>query len=148
MRRLTCLWRASTLTLLFAVAARAAEDVDPSTLYSISTEGTSTHVKPGDKGRFVLAIKTKNGSHVSDEAPLKLELSGKYVVLAKTKLVHADSVAPKVAGKEFADPRFEVPFTAAVDGKGSVDAKLTFFVCTEQLCSRQQRTLSVAVQVN
>jgi hypothetical protein len=28
-----------------------------------------------------------------------------------------------------------------------VEAKMTFFVCTEQLCLRQQKTLSVPVTV-
>ncbi len=53
----------------------------------------------------------------------------------------------KAEGQAFVDPRFEVPFTAAAAGKGAVDAKLTFFICTEKLCARQQKTFSIPVEV-
>ena len=44
------------------------------------------------------------------------------------------------------------PLIIAVDGpaaagKGTVEAKLTFFICTEQLCARQKKTISVPVEV-
>ena len=143
--------RLSSLTaLLAAVTCSApvlAADVDPASLYEVSTDGTSTQVKAGEKGTFVLAIKSKAGAHVSDEAPLKLEVKGTQLTPAKEKLSLSDSVAKKAEGQEFADPRFEVPFTAAAAGKGSVDAKLTFFICTEKICARQQKTFSLPVEV-
>lgn len=139
---------AAVLAAVACTQARAADEVDPTSLYEVSTEGSSTHVKAGDKGTFVLSIKTKPGAHVSEEAPLKLEVKGTQVTPAKEKLVREDSVAKKTAGQAFTDPRFEVPFTAAAAGKGSVDAKLTFFICTEKICSRQQKTFSVPVEVN
>jgi hypothetical protein len=125
----------------------AAEEPDVAGLYEIRTEGSSQKVKAGSKGTFVLAIKTKGGAHISDEAPLKVELSGDKVKPEKAKLGRADSVGKKEAGQEHADPRFEVPFTAEGSGKGSVDAKLTFFVCTEKICARQQKAVSVPVEV-
>jgi hypothetical protein len=125
----------------------AADEVDPTTLYELSTQGSSQKVRSGDKGTFVLAIKTKKGSHISDEAPLKFELMGKNVKLQKEKLTIADGVGQKVPGG-LADPRFEVPFTAGGSGPGGVDAKLTFFICTEKICARQQKTVSVPVEVN
>ncbi|ABF86929.1 hypothetical protein MXAN_3062 [Myxococcus xanthus DK 1622] len=140
----------SLAALLAAVTCSApvlAADVDPASLYEVSTEGTSTQVKAGEKGTFVLAIKTKAGAHVSDEAPLKLEVKGSQLTPAKEKLVLADSVAKKAEGQAFADPRFEVPFTTAAAGKGSVDAKLVFFICTEKICARQQKTFSLPVEV-
>ncbi|WP_163783472.1 hypothetical protein [Myxococcus vastator] len=140
----------SLAALLAAVTCSApvlAADVDPASLYEVSTEGTSTQVKAGEKGTFVLAIKTKAGAHVSDEAPLKLEVKGSQVTPAKEKLVLADSVAKKAEGQDFVDPRFEVPFTTAAAGKTTVDAKLVFFICTEKLCARQQKTFSLPVEV-
>jgi hypothetical protein len=127
--------------------ARAADDVEPSSLYEVSTEGTSAKVKAGEKGVFVLSIKSKEGAHVSDEAPLKLQVKGTQVTPAKEQLGREDSVAKKTEGQAFVDPRFEVPFTAAVAGKGSVDAKLTFFICTEKICARQQKSVSIPVEV-
>ena len=139
---------AAVVATVACTQAFAADEVDPASLYELSTEGSSTKVKSGDKGTFVLAIKTKGGAHVSEEAPLKLELKGAQVTPAKEKLGREDSVTKKAAGQAFVDPRFEVPFTAAAAGKGSVDAKLTFFICTEKICARQQKTVSVPVEVN
>ena len=146
LRRITSL--AAALVAFGCTQVHAEEQVDPSTLYELSTDGSSTQVKAGDKGTFVLSIKTKKGSHVSDEAPLKLELKGVQLSPSKEKLAMADSVAKKPAGQAFVDPRFEVPFTAAAAGKGALEARLTFFICSEQLCARQQKTVSVPVEVH
>jgi hypothetical protein len=138
---------AAVLAALAWAAPAFADDVDPTTLYEVTTEGTSTQVKAGEKGVFVLSVKTKPGAHVSEEAPLKLEVKGSQVTPAKEKLGREDSVAKKAAGQEFVDPRFEVPFTTASAGKGTVDAKLLFFICTEKICARQQKTVSLPVEV-
>jgi hypothetical protein len=69
------------------------------------------------------------------------------VTPAKEQLGREDSVAKKTEGQAYADPRFEVPFTAAAAGKGTVDAKLTFFICTEKICARQQKNVSIPVEV-
>lgn len=144
-RRLTSL--AAALVTLAWTQAHAEGQVDPTTLYEVSTEGTSAKVKAGEQGVFVLSIKSKQGAHVSDEAPLKLELKGTQVSPAQEKLTLKDSVAKKAAGQQYADPRFEVPFKAQAAGKGTLEAKLTFFICSEQLCSRQQKTFSLPVEV-
>ncbi len=133
--------------LLFASLALAAE-VDPTTLYKLSTEGTTAKVAPGKKGTLVLEIQSLKGAHVSDEAPLRIQLSGTgAVVPEKTQLVYGDSVRKASPSVKYPDPRFEVPFVAQGKGAGAVEAKMTFFVCTEQLCLRQQKTLSVPVTV-
>jgi hypothetical protein len=137
----------AVLATVASTQAFASEDVDPTTLYEVSTEGTSTKFKAGEKGVFVLSIKSKAGAHVSEEAPLKLEVKGAQVTPAKEKLGREDSVTKKAQGQAFVDPRFEVPLTASAAGKGSVDAKLTFFICTEKICARQQKTFSVPVEV-
>lgn len=138
---------AALWAVIACTQARAGDDVDPSSLYELSTEGTSTKVKAGEKGVFVLSIKSKAGAHVSDEAPLKLQVKGSQLTPAKSDLTQVDSVVKKEKGQAFVDPRFEVPFTAEESGKGTVDAKLTFFICAEKLCARQQKTVSVPVEV-
>jgi hypothetical protein len=138
---------AAALLALACSPVHAEGQVDPATLYEVSTAGSSAQVKTGESGVFVLSIKSKPGAHVSDEAPLRLELKGTGVVPTQDKLALKDSVAKKAAGHEFVDPRFEVPFKADAAGKGRVEAKLTFFICSEQLCARQQKTFSVPVEV-
>ena len=139
--------RLLALVLLSASAAWAA-DPDPASLYTLTTEGSSTALKAGASGTFVLSIHTMAGAHISEEAPLKLALTGSGgVEPQKAVLGRSDAKSiPKSGGA--VDPRFEVPLTATAKGQGAVEAKLTFFVCTETLCARQQKTLSVPVTVN
>ena len=129
-------------------AACFAQAPDVAGLYDVTTEGSSQKVKVGEKGTFVIAFKTKDGSHISSDAPMKIEVSGKQVKIGKEKLTLADSVTKKEAGKDYVDPKFEVPFTAMAAGAASVEAKMTFFICTDKVCARQQKTLTVAVEAN
>jgi hypothetical protein len=134
---------------LWALVAQAVEP-DVAALYEVKTEGSSAEVKAGEKGRVVISIAAKNGAHVSDEAPLRIELSSKDAKLEKERLTLADSVVKKAPGSaEYPDPRFEVGFTAPAAGAKatSVEAKLTFFICTDKVCARQTRALSFPVVV-
>jgi hypothetical protein len=134
------------LTLTSSVAAAGEPDV--ASLYEVKTDGSSTEVKGGEKGKVVISIIAKNGAHVSDEAPLRIELSSKDATLEKEKLTLADSLVKKAPGSsEYPDPRFEVAFTAPASGKATVDAKMTFFICTEKVCARQTKTLSFPVAI-
>ena len=134
-------------SVLVASLALAAE-VDPTTLYKITTDGTTAKVAPGKKGTLVLEIQSLKGAHVSDEAPLRIQLSGTGAVTPeKAQLVYGDSVRKPSASVKYPDPRFEVPLAAQGKGPGTVEAKMVFFVCTDQLCLRQQKTLSVPVAV-
>ena len=140
-------WGVAAVIAFTACSAAMAKDVDPSTLYEVTTRGSTEKLKPGQTGSFVLQITPKAGAHVSDEAPLRLELKGQNVKVEKTKLTLGDSVAKKADGQKYQNPRFEVPVRAEAAGKGSVDGKLIFFICTETLCARQQKTLSVPIEI-
>ena len=144
-RRITSL--AAALLTLGCTQALAEGQVDPSTLYEVSTAGTSARMKASEQGVFVLSIKSKPGAHVSSEAPLKLELKGTQLTPAQERLALKDSVDKKVEGKDFVDVRFEVPFKATAAGKGALEAKLSFFICSEQLCALQKKTFSLPVEV-
>lgn len=134
------LHRLALLALASCTTPALAGDVDPASLYELSSAGTSARVKVGGKGTLVLEIKPRGEAHVSEESPLSVELVGKYVKPAKEKLTRADTAAPR-------SPRFEVPFTGEQAGVGSVEVKATFFVCTENLCARQKKQLSIPVTV-
>lgn len=129
------------------LSAVALADPDVTSLYDVKTDGSSTTLKSGEKGKVVISIKAKNGAHVSDEAPLRIELSSKDAKLDKEKLTLADSLEKKSDTVQYPDPRFEVGFAPA-GGKASVEAKMTFFICTEKVCARQTKTLSFPVTVN
>jgi hypothetical protein len=136
----------SVLMLVCAVPAWAETDV--ASLYEVTTDGTSTKLKAGETGKLVISIKAKNGAHVSDEAPLKIELSSRQSTLTKDKLTLADSLNQKKDGEaNYPNPRFEVPFTPTAHGPATLEAKMTFFICTEKLCSRQVKNLTLPVEV-
>lgn len=117
-------------------------------LYEVSTAGSTTRLKAGETGKVVITIRALQGGHVSDEAPLKIELSSKQSTLTKQKLTLQDSLRPKAEGDTAVpDPRFEVEFTPTAQGSTTVEAKMTFFICSQKQCARQSRTLSVPVEV-
>ena len=137
--------RTALIVALTACALASADDA--AKVFSVSTDGTTQKVAAGKQGTLVIAFHTDQAAHISNEAPLKISLSGKNLSPAKPVLHYADSVAKPDPSKQYPDPRFEVPFTATAKGQGTIDAKMTFFVCTEQLCSRHQQTISVPVEV-
>ncbi len=141
--------RAPLLLLLLLTASVArASDPDPSSLYTVSTEGSTTVLKAGTAGTFVLSIRTSAGAHISEDAPMKLTLSGSGGVEPKKSLLGRSDAKSVPKSEGTSDSRFEVPLTASAKGQGAVEAKLTFFVCTETLCSRQQKTVSLPVTVD
>ena len=144
--RLATLLSLALLVPAAVLAADSAATADDQ-LFEVSTEGSSSRLKAGEQGTFVLSVRTRGGAHVSDEAPLKLLLQSARLTPAKTRLGQQDSVAKKEPGQAYVDPRFEVPFTAASAGSATLDAKLTFFLCMEDRCERKERALSVPVEV-
>jgi len=154
----------SVLVLVLALALPAAAQApDVTKLYQVTTDGSTTKLGAGEKGKLVLSIKLSESAHVSDEAPLKIALTGTNgAVPEKTSLLYADQVSKKPEGQKYANPVvFEVPFTVGLPQgdkparagekappiSATVDAKMTFFVCTDQICSRQQKQVSLPVQV-
>lgn len=131
-----------------ALASGSQTDPDVASLYVLSTEGSTTVLKAGQPGTFVLSIRTTAGAHISEDAPMKLSVTGSGGVQPGKSLLSRSDAKPLPKPTGPADPRFEVPLTASSKGQGAVEAKLTFFVCTDTLCSRQQRTVSLPVTVD
>lgn len=141
-----------SLALLAPVPALARDAAAPAVdkdqrFFEVSTEGSSSRLKAGEQGTFVLTVRTRSGAYVSEEAPLKLLLQSARLTPAKARLGQQDSVARKQPGQAHVDPRFEVPFTAASAGSATLEAKLTFFLCMEDRCERKERTFSLPVEV-
>jgi len=131
---------------LAAVSASAAPSVradpadDAARSYRIDTTGTTTELRAGGTGTFVVAIVPAEKIHVHPDAPLRIVLDARGLELSKRTLGHKDAVDPKADG-----PRFEVPFVAPAPGAHEISAKLQFFVCSDQWCVKQARDVKVAV---
>lgn len=130
------------LTLLALVLAplTARAETDVSALYEVEMTATP-QVSKGDAGELVVRIQPKPGAEIHKEAPISLSLDAHGVKTGKTKLGRPDL---KMEGE---NGSFRVPFQAVDQGAATIDANLTFFVCTDNLCARQQRKAKIPVQV-
>jgi hypothetical protein len=129
----------------FALACQtAAADDDPAKgTWKIDSAATTASVAQGQKGKVALTLMTlTNAVHISQDAPLKIELASTGLKLDKTVLAHADAVDPKSG-----QPKFEVAFTADQKGSQTVDANMSFFVCSEKWCLRQKEKVTLKVDV-
>jgi hypothetical protein len=129
--------------LVFAAPAFANESAEQAaSAYKIETT-SSLKLKKGEKGDAHVTIVPRSDAHVSPDAPLSMSLSsGPAIKLAKTKLGRGDGTATPRQGMDFT-----IPVTAAASGKDEVKGQLSFFICTEKLCERQKRDVTVPVTV-
>ena len=135
------------LGFLFAIVLSVAacdRQAEAKELYSLQAKAQPSELAVGGKGEVSLAIEPKPGAHFSDEAPIKITLKGSNVAVGKEVLSKQD------ANFEKGGARFSVPFTAQSVGKGSVEmcqTDLSFYLCTDKLCERQTKSVSIPVLV-
>ena len=129
-----------TLATLPAIAGEAGEEA--ARAYKIETT-SALKLKKGEKADAHVTIVPRSDAHVSPEAPLSMALSaGPSLQLAKTRLGRADGIATPRKGVDFV-----IPVTATASGRDEVKGQLSFFICTEKLCERQKRDVTVPVTV-
>lgn len=139
--------RAVAAVTCFISSGAFAGDPDVSGLYAIDTAGTTATVKAGASGTLAIEVKAKGDAHISDEAPLKLDVTSASLTFAKSKFTRADSTTQPTASVKYPNPKFAVAFTANTAGAATAEADLTFFVCTENLCARQKKKIVVPITV-
>lgn len=133
----------AVLTLVASGQARAAEDAaaEAARLYDVEMTATP-QLAQGAAGELVVRIKPKPGAEIHKQAPISLSLDATGVKPGQEKLGRAELTM------EGENASFTVPFTAVEPGAASIDADLTFFVCTDKVCARQQRKATLPVTVN
>jgi hypothetical protein len=133
----------AALALSAAPALAGDPGAEAAASYRLETAGTTTSLKAGEKGVFVISIVPVTKVHVHPQAPLKVALEATPgLKLEKTSLGKADPVDPKAEGR-----RFEVPFVAQAAGKQEARAKVDFFICSDQWCVKQVKDVTAAIQV-
>jgi len=137
----------SAFGVAFAVAlpglAQGDVHADAAKAYRIETSQSPLKVKRGDKGQAKVTVVPRSDAHVSPDAPVSVTVSaGPALELPKQKLGRPDAKATEAKGVEF-----EVPFVGKQTGKDELHAQVVFFICTEKLCERQKRDVSLAVVV-
>src|SRR5256885_10758082 len=130
------------LSLVALPAAAGESGEEGAKAYKIETTST-LKLKKGEKGDAHVTIVPRSDAHVSPDAPLSMALSaGPKVLLAKTKLGRGDGTATPQKGLDFT-----IPVTATAAGRDEVKGQLSFFICTEKLCERQKREVTVPATV-
>ena len=130
---------------LVALPALAQTDahVDAAKAYKIETSQAPLKVKRGETGQARVTVVPRSDAHVSPDAPLSVTVSaGPALELPKQKLGRPDAKPTEAKGVEF-----DVPFVGKQAGKDELKAQVTFFICTEKLCERQKRDVTVPVTV-
>ena len=128
-----------------ALPALAEGDVhaDAAKAYRIETSQVPLKVKRGEQGQAKVTVVPRSDAHVSPDAPVSVTVSaGPALELLKTKLGRPDAKTTQAKGVEF-----DVPFVGKQSGKDELHAEVTFFICTEKLCERQKRDVTLAVVV-
>lgn len=127
--------------LVFGIWPTDARADNAEKLYDVEMTATPT-LENGQTGELVVNIKPRSGAEIHKEAPISLVLDTRGVKTAKARLGRGE------LSMQGEDGSFTVPFTAVEKGAATIDANLTFFVCTDKLCARQQRKMRLPVSVD
>jgi hypothetical protein len=115
--------------------------LDAASAYKI--EAQPSKAKHGAAAKARIEVVPVKGAHVSPDAPISLTVtSGAFSKVEKEKLGRGEARPTDKQGVFF-----DVPFTAAQAGKDELHAKLNFFICTESLCEKQSRDITLALEV-
>lgn len=122
-------------------SALAEDPIDEAArLYEVEISATPK-LSTGAAGQVVVRIEPKPGAEIHKTAPISLTLEGQGVQTAKKKLGRAELTM------EGENASFTVPFTGETPGPASIDAQLTFYVCTDNVCARQQRQATLPITI-
>ena len=101
----------------------------------------SPHVKVGEAAQVKVTFQVAEGSHISPDAPLKLEFKGPPGVrIERPTLRYKDGAASGGGG-----PVFQDAVTPLAAGTHDVEIDASYYVCTAELCNRQTKTLHAKV---
>lgn len=126
------------------VAQPVAEDRATKDDYAIDTAGTSGALKLGTDGTFSLKITPKNGKKVHPDAPLEVAIADNaFVKAGKAKLSRGD-----LKDKASKEPEVTTSLRPVKAGAGTVDATISFFLCTDAWCQRMSDKVQIPVAVS
>lgn len=109
--------------------AMASEDT--AALYDL-TYAVKGDITSGKTGACALTITPKGKQTLKTNTPFKAMIQGSDgVTPSKDKYTAKDFVDEKTPSKTI-----ETEFTASKAGEGTVNANLTFFLCTDEICKR------------
>ena len=134
----------AALCALAAPALAADPGVEAARAYALDTSASTTSVKASQPGKLVVVIRpTAPGWHVHPQAPLKIRFEAPPAL----KLERAELGRRDATDAQAEAPRFEAAFVASATGVQEAKANVDFFICSDQACVKQTRTIPILVTV-
>lgn len=111
--------------------------------FAIDTSQTSSSIKVKGKGKLSILIKPGEGLKVHPDAPLEVKVkTSSGLSSSKNKLGRGDVVDAKATAPELA-----CDLNASAAGAQTVDAELSFFLCSDSWCQRMKDRVTINVDV-
>lgn len=121
----------------------AADDKATKDDYALDTSATTAKVKVNGDGSFSLKITPKNGKKVHPEAPLEVSLvDNSNLKPAKGKLGRGD-----LKEKGSKEPEVVTALRGVKAGPTTLEANISFFLCTDAWCQRMSDRVQIPVIV-
>ncbi|MEE8408615.1 MAG: hypothetical protein V3T05_03325 [Myxococcota bacterium] len=135
------------IIVLFTVGCTAhAESKEK--VYSISTATLPEAITTGSDAEFKLTITPNAPWVLKTTTPLKIILEASDgIALVKKKFSNKDIVDEK-SDEESDAKSVKAPFKANARGQQKINADLTFFLCTEEICQRYTDEAELSLQIN
>jgi hypothetical protein len=122
----------ASLWLATSCAARADDGDEKVKKYMLEARALPAPVHKDTEASFTLTITPRSPWVLKTTTPLRVNLTASDgIELEKSKLDAKDIVDPKADAKSI-----RTAFTAKSPGEQSIAAKLTFFLCTDEICRR------------
>jgi len=133
------LWLISILfAALLPIAAFASGKAAPERNYSLTYKSQAASVAIGSAAACDLEITPRSGWKLKAETPFKAKLfASNGVILARDKYASTDFKDPKASTKTIS-----TGFEPTHSGSGTIEAELSFFVCSDRTCQRQKDRVS------
>jgi len=133
------------LTSLSALADEGAGDkkAPAKAEYSVDTSASTKSMSVKDRGLVSIHIKPGEGLKVHPQAPLEVKLKTSAGLKSeKNKLGRGDVKDPAATA-----PELTCALSANAGGKQTVEADLSFFLCSESWCQRMKDRVVVEIDV-
>jgi hypothetical protein len=111
--------------------------------YDLDTTATTRALKVNGDGSFSVRITPKNGKKVHGEAPLEVAfVDNAFVKPGKQKLGRGD-----LKEKTAKEPEVTTTLRGLKAGTTTLEANVSFFLCTDAWCQRMSDRVQVAITV-
>jgi hypothetical protein len=123
--------------------ARQVDDKATKADYELDASGTAKDIGSGKEGAFVLVVRPKGDKKIHPQAPFEVTFRpSPGLKPAKGKLNRSD-----VTDKAAKAPEVKTQLKGTAKGAQTIEADVSFFICTDAWCQRMTDRVSVNVNV-